>query len=93
MGLVDKLNRLVANCKFSVSITVNGHRDVEQTIDEFIGCEDTTRCMDILVYNEMVKTNTSIEIQCYNETPSGCYVFYHYDLEMAIDNALNELEK
>ena len=40
------------------------------------------------VYEKMIELNTIIELQFYPDTPIGSYKIYHYDLEMAIDEAL-----
>ena len=44
------------------------------------------------VLNKMIETNTMIELQFYPDTPIGFYKIYHYDLEQAIDIALNSIK-
>ena len=43
-------------------------------------------------YQKMVETDTVIEIAAYADTPVGFFSVYHYDLEMALDEILKEIE-
>ena len=41
----------------------------------------------------MIETNTIIDLQFYPHTPVGSYQIYHYDLDKALDEALEILAK
>jgi hypothetical protein len=86
--LMDKLKELVSKCKCSVEITINDHRDVYDTVDEYITDEDKED-IDNEVFQEMVKRNTIVRIQFYPRTPINFCVIYHYDIDEAINIALN----
>ena len=88
--IIEKIKELKSKCLFGVYISINEHRDVYQTIDEFISHPEVNYINND-IYNKMIETDTLISITCYPTTPSGCYVSYHYDLEMALENLLNEL--
>ena len=91
---MNKLKELLSNCKASVSITVNQHRDYYQSVEEHI--EEQALIDEELideigkeVYEEMKKTNTIIKIQAYPDTPIGSYRLFHYDIDKAIDIMLS----
>jgi hypothetical protein len=44
------------------------------------------------IANKMIEHNTIIDLQFYPNTPIGFYSIYHYDLEMALDEALEILK-
>tara|TARA_R110000851_G_scaffold80063_1_gene176345 strand:- start:556 stop:819 length:264 start_codon:yes stop_codon:yes gene_type:complete len=86
---MKKLQELIKNTKCSVTITVNNHRDYYETIEQYI---DTKKRKYISndIWQKMIESDTCIELQVYPDTPIGFYVIYHYDIENAIDIALNE---
>ena len=42
---------------------------------------------------KMIETDTIVNIQFYPKTPVGSYSVYHYDLDMALDLALECLKE
>ena len=89
---MEKLQELIKRTKCSLSISINDHRNYYETIDEFITGEDREEINDE-VFSKMVELNTCIRLQIYPNTPVGFYVIHHYDLEAAIDIALNEIKE
>ena len=87
---MEKFKELVKHCKCSVSITVNDHKDVYQTVQEYL---DTENYPDIEqdVLDEMIKRDTIVLLQAYPKTPIGFYRVYHYDIEKAVDLMLEFL--
>ena len=89
---MEKLNKLIQKCKCGVYITINGHRDSYETVEgHFKGNPNKTEDLEDVdneIYEKMKKLDTIIEIQCYPRTPIGSFTVYHYDLELAIDEAL-----
>ena len=92
---MEKLNKLIQRCKCGVYLTVNLHRDYYETVEQHFKSnpinEEDLEDIDKDVYEKMKETNTIIELQYYPDTPIGFYKVYHYDLEMAIDEALSSL--
>ena len=92
---MEKLNKLVQRCKCGIHLTVNPHRDYYETVEQHFKSnpinEEDLKDIDKDVYEKMKETNTIIELQYYPNTPIGFYKVYHYDLEMAIDEALSSL--
>ena len=87
---MSKLIELLNICSGSVTITVNDHRDIylnvaEYMVKEIIDSEYLIEDVGEEIYNEMIKTNTVIEIQAYPHTPNNFYKIYHYDIEKAIE--------
>ena len=92
---MEKLNKLIQRCKGGVHLTVNLHRDYYETVEQHFKSnpidEEDLGDIDKDVYEKMKETNSIIELQYYPDTPIGFYKVYHYDLVMAIDEALSSL--
>jgi len=96
-GKMDKLKKLMSKCKCGVYISVNEHRDYYETVEQRLGdnnllndCYSETP-KDVL--KKMIETNTMVQLQFYPDTPIGFYTIYHYDLNMALDEALGALDE
>lgn len=89
---MDKLKELLARCKCGVFLTVNEHRDyyntAAQALDEAKGHECPPE-IEPDVEARMVETNTIVRLQFYPDTPIGSYEIWHYDIDAALDMALN----
>ncbi len=89
---MDKLKELLTRCKCGVFLIVNEHRDyyqtVEQRLEEVAGYECPTEIAPE-VRAAMIATDTMIDLQFYPDTPIGSYRIVHYDLDAALDEALN----
>lgn len=94
----NKLTNLISKCKGGVFIFINEHRNEYQSFDEYF--EELSECMeddfreeiDKEVYDRMKELDTIVELRFYPHTPIGVVVIYHYDLDMALDKALNYFE-
>lgn len=88
---MNKLQELIDRCKYSVEVSTNDHRDyfqtVEYALEEFEVCMDGVEITDE-VRAKMIETNTIIAIQFYPRTSNSFYLVLHYDLDMALDQAL-----
>lgn len=88
------LTKLIGKCKASVIVTANEHRDNYQTVEDYFNEIEQQRDDDLRgdieteVYNKMVKTDTIIEVHFYPNTPIGFYQVFHYDVELALKEAL-----
>ena len=97
MTATDKLTRLLSLAKGSVTITVNDHRDVYQTVEEWLAkraeWEHPSRSeIDDDIRAAMVATDTVIEVHVYPDTPVGSFVIVHADLGAALDIAIEAIE-
>lgn len=93
---MDKLKKLLMRCKCVVFITVNEHRDYYNTAAQSIEEARLHECppeIDADVEKIMVDTNTIVCLQFYPDTPIGSYEIWHYDIDAALDKALDILEK
>ena len=90
---MEKLKKIMALCKCSVSVTINQHRDYYEPIEQYLIGTNNYNDIDKKVLSEIVRLDELVEIQFYPDTPIGSYCVYHYDLESAIDKALEILEK
>jgi hypothetical protein len=93
---MDKLKRLMSLCKCGVFVEVNHHRNYYETAEQYLSNyeeRDEEPCAEPEIREKMIKDDTVIEIQFYDRTPVSFYKVYHYDLDMALDEALECLEK
>ena len=88
---MEKLKELVSLCKASVEISVNDHKDYYESVEQHIN-EKERENIKTDVFDEMVKRNTIVKVQAYPHTPIGCYVVYHYDIDMAVDITLDDVK-
>ncbi len=97
MSATDKLTRLLLLAKCSVTITVNSHRDVYQTVAEWLTKRDEWEPsakdeIDDAMRAAMIASDTVIEVQVYPDTPVGCFVIVHHDIGAALDCAIEAIE-
>ncbi len=88
---MEKLQKLLDKCKCGVHLTVNQHRDYYQTAEEALKEKEGYECppeIEPEVRAAMIDKNVIIDLQFYPHTPIGSYSIYHYDLDMALDEAL-----
>lgn len=92
---LDKLKTLLTRCKCGVYVEVNAHRDVYESVEthfEDLEIQAPLR-IDPDIRAKMIELNTIVEIQFYPTSPVGFFRVYHYDLEAALDKALQCLAK
>ena len=85
---MEKFKELVSICKASVEISVNDHKDYYELVRDFIS-KEAQNDIDKEVFDEMVIRDTIVRIQAYPLTPIGFIVVYHYDIDKAMDIALD----
>jgi len=88
---MDKLLKLISMCRCGVYLTVNQHRDYYETAAQKLEESEGYECppeIDEIVKQKMIGTNTIITIQFYPDTPIGSYEIWHYDLELALNEAI-----
>ncbi len=89
---MEKLQKLLDKCKCGVNLTVNQHRNYYQTAEEALKEKEGYECppeIEPEVRAAMIDKNVIIDLQFYPHTPIGSYNIYHYDLDMALDEALD----
>lgn len=86
----DKLKIILDKCKASVHLGVNEHKSYYEPVEDYIAQREDVIDADIL--NKIIETDNLIELQLYPDTPIGFYKIYHYDLDKALDEALECLE-
>ena len=89
---MHKLYKLIDRCKCGVDIAVNNHKNYYETVEQHFKSnpilEDYLSDIDADIYQKMKDFDTIIEIHFYPDTAVGFYKIFHYDLDMAIDEAL-----
>jgi len=88
---MEKLQNLLDKSKCGVYLIVNQHRDCYQTAEEALKEKEGYECPPEInpeVRKAMIDKNIIIDLQFYPDTPIGSYSIYHYDLDMALDEAL-----
>jgi hypothetical protein len=95
---MDKLKQLLSLCKCGVYISVNKHRDYYESVEKHLTDLDScsidgrTDEVDPEVRQKMIETDTIIHIQFYPSSPVGFYDVFHWDMESALDEALECLK-
>jgi hypothetical protein len=88
---MEKFKELVSLCKGSIKISVNGNKDYYESIDEYINEKDI-EYIDKDIFKEMIKRNIVVKIQVYPHTPIGFFLIYHYDIDEAVNIALQAVK-
>ncbi|MCA0235468.1 MAG: hypothetical protein LCH81_03710 [Bacteroidetes bacterium] len=89
---MEKLNQLISLCKCLVSIEVNDHRNCYESVADYISRYESPE-IDDAVLQVMVEHDTVVSLMFYPDTPVGSYWIFHYDIDMAIDEALSILKE
>jgi hypothetical protein len=95
MNTTDKLKLLLARCRCGVFLQVNQHRDFDQTAEQALEEMNEQECPPDLsddVRGGILATDTIIELQFYPDTPIGFHKIVHFDLDAALDQALEVLD-
>jgi hypothetical protein len=88
---MEKFKELVSLCKGSIKISVNGNKDYYESIDEYINEKDI-EYIDKDIFKEIIKRNIVVKIQVYPHTPIGFFLIYHYDIDEAVNIALQAVK-
>lgn len=85
----DKLKLLLSRCKCGVHLTVNDHRDVYETVEQWLeNMHDFAEDLEPDVREQMIANDTIIDLHFYPNTPVGFYKVLHHDLDAALEEAL-----
>lgn len=85
---MEKFKELVSLCKASVEISVNDHKSYYESVEYHIN-EDDRKNIDKEVFEEMIKRDTVVKVQVYPHTPIRFFVVYHYDIDKAVEIAVD----
>lgn len=88
---MKKINNLKNICKGEVSLVINEHRNNYFTVEDWLE-ELDIQGVPPEVMEEMCKRDVVVDLWFYPDTPVGFYRVLHYDVEAAVDIALNILE-
>lgn len=90
---MNKLQELISLCKYEVQIYVNRYKYSYQTILQ--GIEDVERDAEEPLTSDikkgMIETENIVNIDCYPFTPISSLSIYHYDINAAIDEAIESV--
>lgn len=99
MTTTDLLEFLAANCKASVSVGINDHRDYYEDAETAIEkinylreCGDDDP-IDAEIAAKMIELDSIVCVQFYPLTPIGFHRVYHYDLRTALEMAVEILKE
>jgi hypothetical protein len=92
----DKIKELLSLCKCGVSIAINEHRNLHQSVAEALEDTQNLSCPPDITHDvraKMIETDTIVVLHFYPLTPVGFYEVWHYDLDAALDEALATVKK
>lgn len=90
MNIESKLLKIMARCKFGVYLSVNRHRDYYESVEKFLAGQEDIDCHTDTI-KIMIERNTVVEFQFYPDNAVASYSIFHYDVEKALDLALEIL--
>jgi hypothetical protein len=91
---MDLLAKLMERCKCGVHLAINEHRNHYWTVQQQLDWFDRLGCPPEIseeVRTGILKGNTIINLIFYPDTPIGSYQIVHYDLDKALEFALEHL--
>jgi len=94
---MERLKAICDKCKCGVNLFHNTYKtyyeDVETHLDRMIERENITIGEDFPqeLYDKIIETDSFYELHCYQDTPIGFYSFYHYDLDILLDDAYHQI--
>lgn len=92
---MQKLQKLIDHCKGEIALSINSHKgeylSVTDYLNNLIELDIVDPLEDLVYSKEMIERDSVIELQFYPDTPIGSYTVIHYDLEEAVDKALEIL--
>ena len=89
---MNKIQKLIDLCKANIYISINNHKNCYETVSEYFTYYDNLDEDDLKHLDKMIDNDTIIELIFYPDTPVGNYTIFHYDIDMALDEALEILE-
>ena len=89
----NKLQELLSLCKCGVSIYSNTYKNAYQSLID--GIADIERNIEeslpIDIKKGMIETENIINVDCYPFTPISSLSIYHYDVNAAIEEAIESI--
>lgn len=95
--IMNKFEELLSLCNGDVHLTVNAHKSSYETVEKYF---ETLFILDDELYSEigddifakMIEFDMIVDLTFYPIMSIGSYSIYHYDVELAIDMALDILK-
>lgn len=84
----EKLKKLISLCKGSIQITINGHQDFYQTVQDYVEELAGDFTIDKEMVQQIIQADTIVEFHFYPDTLLSFIFIAHYDLEQGLDLAL-----
>lgn len=89
MNTREKIDKLRQFCKCEVNISFNEHRNSRQSLKDWLAFIDAVEDeVQHHVLQEILDQDELVAIQYYPDTPVGFHRVLHYDLDLALDEAL-----
>lgn len=88
---MEKIKELFSLCNGSVEISINAHKDYYQKVEDWLSPDDK-KYINNEVYQQMIERDIIVRLQVYPDTPVGFFLVYHYDIDKAVEIALNILK-
>lgn len=85
---MNKLEKIIKQTKAGFYLTINPHRDYYESILSYLGkrIED----IDADTLDIMTASDTLIILTVYPDTPVGCLIYYGYNLDKVLDEAIED---
>jgi hypothetical protein len=88
---MERLLEIIEVFKASVTLRVNDHKDMYQSVKEYVEDQGWIDVEDD-VLEGMIEKDSIIDLHFYPVTPIGFYNITHYDLDYVLDRAIDILK-
>lgn len=88
---MNKFQELVDLCKGSVMVWANDYQSCYETIEE--NMEEFRSEISDEIWAKIIETKRVYRIQAYPVTPIGFEMVFHYDFDLAVEEALNLVKR
>lgn len=88
---MEKLKELISKCNAGFSLEINEHKKVYENVEDYLKLQLQDFEIPKDIYEGIVRTDNLVHLQLYPNTPVGFHIVLHYDLDMAIDEAMKLL--
>jgi len=92
---MNKLAGIVELCKGEVSLTINEHKNMYETVQEHVDklrvCGFDEEDLPPEVVHEMVRADRVVRLQVYPRSPVGFNVYFGTSIDGVIDQAWEDL--
>lgn len=90
---MSNLKKLISLCDSNIDIFINDHKSSSTSIDFYVENDTHNDYIHTSIRNKIIELDTIIQINFYPRTAWTFYTVWHYDIDLAIDEAIQIIER